>query len=412
MNPSVSASAPSAPCMFNPMSNESNVQGRVRAVRSVATSRANATAGPRPIAPRSTTTVAEQGPGRHRASSPEQPTEPLPPARSHSQGRERRMATDRLTRSLLVGIDVAKDKLDLARSDVDDLLTMTNDPPGIKQVVQLMRRIRATLIVIEATGGLEQPLLDALLEAALPVARVNPGQVRHLAKALGILAKTDAIDARVLVAFAAHAEPRLAEKRSKTRVELEALITCRRQLIQVRTEQTNRRATTRSKPALRAIDAVRKAIDKQIDALDEQIRQLIDSDDDLRGLDQLLRTVPGVGDVLSATLLAELTELGTTDRRQIGALVGVAPFNRDSGRFKGKRAIRGGRASVRAVLYMATLAAIRFNPVIRRFAQRLEAAGKLPKVVITACMRKLLTILNAMLRDRLEWSQLKLVQNA
>lgn len=322
------------------------------------------------------------------------------------------MATDRSTRSLQVGIDVAKDKLDLARSDVDDLLTVTNDPSGIKQVVQLMRRIRATLIVVEATGGLEQPLLDALLDAALPVARVNPGQVRHLAKALGILAKTDAIDARVLVAFAAHAEPRLLEKRSKTRVELEALITCRRQLIQVRTEQTNRRATTRSRPALRAIDAVLKAVEKQIDALDEQIRQLIDRDDDLHRLDELIRTVPGVGPVLSATLLAELTELGTTDRRQIGALVGVAPFNRDSGRFKGKRAIRGGRASVRSVLYMATLAAIRCNPVIRRFAERLEAAGKIPKVVITACMRKLLTILNAMLRDRLEWSQLKLVQNA
>ena len=322
------------------------------------------------------------------------------------------MATDRSTRSLLVGIDVAKDKLDLARSDVDDLLTVTNDPSGIKQVVQLMGRVHATLIVVEATGGLEQPLLDALLDAALPVARVNPGQVRHLAKALGILAKTDAIDARVLVAFAAHAEPRLLEKRSKTSVELEALITCRRQLIQVRTEQANRRATTRSRPALRAIDAVLKTIDKQIASLDEQIRQLIDSDDDLRGMDRLIRTVPGVGPVLSATLLAELTELGTTDRRQIGALVGVAPFNRDSGRFKGKRAIRGGRASVRSVLYMATLAAIRFNPVIRRFAERLKAAGKIPKVVITACMRKLLTILNAMLRDRLEWSQLKLVQNA
>ena len=313
--------------------------------------------------------------------------------------------------SLLIGIDVAKAVLDVARSDRDPVATLANDAAGIKSLVRSLKADRPALIVVEATGGLEAALIDALLDANLPVARVNPGHVRHLAKGLGILPKTDAIDARVLVAFARHAQPRLLEKRSKTREQLEALVTCRRQLIATRTAQTNQRTATRSKAAQRAIDAVLKTLDAQVGKLDEQIRKLIDSDDDLRPMDRLIRTVPGVGPVLSATLLGELVELGVVDRRQIGALVGVAPFNRDSGRFKGQRAIRGGRASVRSVLYMATLAAIRSNPVIRRFADRLKATGKRKKVVITACMRKLLTILNAMLRDQLEWSQLKLVQN-
>ena len=313
--------------------------------------------------------------------------------------------------SLLIGIDVAKATLDVARSDRDQVATFANDEAGIKALIQSHKADRPALIVVEATGGLEAALIDALLEADLPVARVNPGHVRHLAKGLGILAKTDAIDARVLVAFARHAQPRLMEKRSKTRAKLEALVTCRRQLIAARTTQTNQRAATRSGPAQRAIGAVLKTLEAQIARLDEQIRKLIDSDDDLRGMDRLIRTVPGVGPILSATVPAELMELGVVGRRQIGALAGVAPFNRDSGRFKGRRAIRGGRASVRSVLYMATITAIRCNPVIRRFADRLKASGKRNKVVITACMRKLLTILNAMLRDRLEWSQLKLVQS-
>ena len=314
--------------------------------------------------------------------------------------------------ALLVGIDVGKDKLDLARSDTTEVCTVTNDPAGIESLVQTMTQAQPALIVVEATGGYERPVVEALLEADLPVAVVNPAQVRHFAKALGILAKTDAIDARVLVIFAAHAAPRLAVKRAKSRVELEDLLTCRRQLLKVRTEQVNCRSVTRSPRARKAIDAVLKTVNRQIDRLDEQIGKLINSDEELRRQDQLLQSVPGVGPILSATLLAELVELGTTKRTQISALVGVAPFNHDSGRLRGKRAICGGRASVRNVLYMATLAAIQCNPVIRRFAERLKAAGKLKKVVIVACMRKLLTILNAMLRDQLEWSQLNLVKNA
>ena len=313
--------------------------------------------------------------------------------------------------SPFIGIDVALDKLDLARSDTDQLLTVANDAGGIRQLVDLLVGLRPTLIVVEATGGIERPLVDALLDAGLPVALVNPGHVRHLAKGVGILAKTDGIDARVLMHFGRLAAPRLTQKRSANQAELDALVTCRRQLTHVRTEQTNRRSRTGSKAALRAIDAVLKTVDRQIEDLDRQIRKLIESDDDFNPTDKLLQSVPGVGPVLSSTLLADLPELGSTDRRQVGALVGVAPFNDDSGRHKGRRAIRGGRTAVRGVLYMATLAAIRFNAVIRTFARRLRAAGKLKKVVITACMRKLSTLLNAMLRDRLTWDQLDVVKN-
>jgi transposase len=312
---------------------------------------------------------------------------------------------------LFVGIDVAKDKLDLARSDTGEVLTLVNNPKDILRIVQMFQTTRPTCIVVEATGGLERPLLDALLDAGLPVALVNPGRVRHFAIGLGILAKTDPIDSSVLMEFGRLAEPRLSQKRSANQAELDALVTCRRQLTHVRTEQTNRRQTTSSKSARKAIDAVLKAIEKQIKDLDQQIRKLIESDDDFNSIDKLLRSVPGVGAVLSSTILADLSELGSTDRQSVSALVGVAPFNRDSGHMKGTRSIRGGRAAVRSVLYMATIAAIRFNPVIRCFAQRLQKAGKRSKVTITACMRKLLTLLNAMIRDKLTWEQLDVVKN-
>lgn len=315
---------------------------------------------------------------------------------------------------LFVGIDVAKDKLDVARSDADGIETVANDAAGIRRAVRQLQAAGPALaaVVVEATGGLERPLLDALLDAGLPVALANPGHVRHFARGIGRLAKTDAIDAKVLAEFARLAAPRLAQKRSKNRAELEALVTCRRQLLLVRTEQTNRRGATASKSAVRSIDAVLKTVDRQVLELERQIAKLIESDDEFGHVDRLLRSVPGVGPVLSSTLLAELMELGTIGRRQVGALVGVAPFNCDSGRFKGKRRIRGGRASVRSVLYMATLAAMRFNPVIRRFAERLRRAAKLKMVVVVACMRKLLSIINAMVREGITWDQLKLVKNA
>jgi transposase len=313
--------------------------------------------------------------------------------------------------SLFVGIDVAKDKLDLARSDTGELLTFSNDDRGIRQIVELFCTHVPRCIVLESTGGLERPLLEALLDANLPVALVNPSRVRYFAIGCGILAKSDPIDAGVLMKFAQLAGPRLAQKRTANQSELDALITCRRQLCTTRAQQTNCKLSTRSQSAVKSIDAILAALSKQIEKLDKKIRELIDSDDDFKHLDRQLRSVPGVGPVLSSTLIAELPELGDTDRQRIAALVGVAPFNHDSGKFKGQRSICGGRVQVRCVLYMATLAAIRFNPVLRKFAQRLAKTGKQSKVIIVACMRKLLTLLNAMLRDNLLWPELQVVKN-
>jgi len=309
-----------------------------------------------------------------------------------------------------VGIDVAKAKLDLARSDTGETFTVGNDPDGIGRIVDSLRQTPPKRIVLESTGGLEQPLLVALLEADLPAALVNPRNVRHFAQGLGKLAKSDSIDACVLMEFARLANPRLAEKRSADQVELDALLTCRRQLARQKALQLNCRATTSSKTAVNTIDAVLKTLKREIEKLDKKIRALIESDDDFDSIDKLLRSVPGVGPVVSATLLAELSELGDANRRTISALVGVAPYNHDSGAMKGRRSIFGGRASVRSALYMAAVTAIRCNPVIQAFAERLHKLGKAEKVKIVACMRKLLSLLNAMIRDRLTWDQLNVVK--
>jgi transposase len=313
---------------------------------------------------------------------------------------------------LYVGIDVSKDKLDLARSDRDGVESYANDAAGVAAVVGALAEAgpAPAMVVVEATGGLERALLEALLDAGLPAALVHPGRVRYFARALGVLAKTDRIDGRVLLRFGQLAGPRLAEKRSKNRAELADLVACRRQLAATRAQQLNRRCTTSSKAALRSLDAVLATLGKQVESLDQKIRGLIDADDDFRHLDRLLRGVPGVGPTLSATLAAEPRELGHADRREVGALAGVAPYDRQSGRRDGRRSVRGGRTALRCVLYMATLSAIRCNPVIRAFAGRLRAAGKRSKVVITACMRKLLTLINAMVRDDLRWEQLDVVK--
>jgi transposase len=314
---------------------------------------------------------------------------------------------------LYVGIDVAKATLDLARSDAmaaKDVRRYDNDPAGIAAIVKMLLAAKPVMIVIESTGGLERPLLAALLEADLPAALVHAGRVRDLARAMGILAKTDKIDARVLVLFGQKAEPRLTERAAKNRTELADLINCRRQLSVTLVQQSNRRGSTFSAAARRSIDAIIAALEKQIEKLDRQIRQLIDADDDFRDLDRLLRSVPGVGPMLAATLVAELPELGKAERQPVCAVVGVAPFADDSGATIGQRRIRGGRSHIRNVLYMATLAAMRFNPIIKDFAQRLKAKGKRKKVVIVAAMRKLLSLLNVMARDRLAWHQLNVVK--
>jgi len=321
---------------------------------------------------------------------------------------------DRRERSmpLFVGIDVSLSKLDVARSDQDAVVAVANDAAGIGELVRQLAAAAPQRVVIEATGGYEQPLLEALLEAKLPVARVNPRRVREFARGLGKLAKNDRCDARVLAEYGRLAEPRLAERRRQVQDELEALVTCRRQLVATRTVHVTQLKQTRAKPAISAIRQVVKTLDGQVASLDTQIRKLIEGDDDFGRKDRLLRSAPGVGAVASSTLIAELAELGKVDRRQVGALAGVAPFDHDSGKFKGTRCIGGGRSSVRRALYMCALSAIRCNPVIKPFAERLRAAGKKNKVILVACMRKLAAILNAMLREGLRWDELRLAKGA
>jgi transposase len=300
---------------------------------------------------------------------------------------------------LCVGVDVSLDTLDLSRSDSDTVVSFANTPEGHRLILVSFKDRPPTIIVVEATGGIERPFVDACLEADLPIAVVQPGNIRSFARGMGILAKTDQIDARVIRVFAEKASPRLTQKRSANQAELEALVTCRRQLLNVQT-------------ALKSIDRVLKTVAEQIASLDAQIRKLIESDDNMSSTDGLLQSVPGIGPVASSTLISEMSELGTLDRRTTAALIGLAPYNRDSGRYSGQRSIRGGRASVRSTLYMATLSAVRFNPVIKIFFERLKAAGKKNKVVIVAAMRKLAVLLNAMLRDNLPWDQLNVAKLA
>ena len=406
------------PCMFKAASIGSTDVCRIRGTTSGARSHADATAGPQPIVPRLATPVTKHGSSRRRVLTPEQPTEPsLRSKRSHSQERVHAVTDTPPTPDLPVtpkpfaGIDVSKDFLDSACSDSPNTWRVANDPAGIASLVRQFQSLGPACIVIESTGGLERPLLSALLEADLPVALVNPAKVRHLAKGLSIMAKTDAIDARVLALFAQKATPRLLEKRPQIQAELDALVTCRRQLVKTRTEQANRQLTTFSKSAKKALQAVLNILDKQIAKLDKQIRDHIDSNDQWKHLDALIQSAPGAGNVLASTLVANLPELGHTESRQLAALVGVAPFNHDSGRFKGQRTIQGGRVDVRSVLYMATLAAMRCNPVIKNFGDRLIQAGKKRKVAIVACMRKFLILLNTMVRENLTWPQLNVVKN-
>lgn len=259
-------------------------------------------------------------------------------------------------------------------------------------------------VVIEATGGYEHQLVAALLDAGYCVAVVNPRQVRDFAKALGILAKTDRIDAGVLARFGQQVQPRPLAENPPQQAELAQLVARRRQLIELRTMESNRLELTTAKLARKSISTVLATLEKQIARLDAEFARLIESNDDWRAKAQILASTPGIGPVASATLLAELPELGKLNRQQIASLAVLAPFNHDSGKLRGQRSICGGRSSVRTVLYMATVSAQRCNPVLRAFAQRLAAAGKRPKVILTACMRKLLVILNTMLKQNSPWN--------
>ena len=307
--------------------------------------------------------------------------------------------------AIYVGIDVAKAQVDVAVRPTDDRWVVAHDEVGIRQLVARLQALAPVMVLVEASGGLELPLVAALAAAAVPVVVVNPRQVRDFARATGQLAKTDALDAAVLAHFAAAVRPPVRPLRDAETQALNALATRRHQVLTMLVAEKNRLGT--------ATGAVRSRIEghiawleQEVADLDQQLRQTLRQSPVWRAKDDLLRTVPGVGAQLSLTVLAYLPELGTLDRRQIAALVGVAPFNRDSGTLRGKRTVWGGRARVRAVLYMGALVASRCNPVIRAFYQRLLAAGKPKKLALTACMRKLLVILNAMLKHGSPWHDL------
>ena len=303
-----------------------------------------------------------------------------------------------------VGIDVSKDTLDVRIEPDTQALSVAYNDEGIGQVCQRLIEAAPTLIVMEATGGLETRLASELAAKGLKVAVVNPRQVRDFAKATGQLAKTDRVDAAVLAAFARAIRPAVRPLKDTDTRALDDRVTRRRQLIAMRVQETLRLGTAASKPLQKSLNAHIAWLDKRIAEIDTDLTQCLRASEVWRTKDDLLRGIPGVGAVTTLTLLAKCPELGTLNRREIAALVGVAPLANDSGKHRGKRFIWGGRADVRAVLYMATVAAIRCNSVLKAFAERIKQAGKPAKVVIVACMRKLLTIMNAMVKNNAQWN--------
>jgi transposase len=302
-----------------------------------------------------------------------------------------------------IGIDVSQDMLDVAFGSAGERDRVPNTDTGARQVVERVSSLNVALVVVEATGGWERVIVAALAEARVPVAVVNPRQVRDFARATGELAKTDRLDARILALFGERIQPVPRMLSDEATQELEALLTRRRQIVDMLVSERNRLRLARAK--------VKKSLDQHIRFLEEALSRLDDELDDRiqhspvwRAKEQLLRSIPGIGPVSARTLLAELPELGDLSRRAIAKLVGVAPLARDSGKLRGTRSIWGGRRSVRRVLYMATLAACRCNPVLRAYYAQLRTRGKPGKVALVACMRKLIVILNAMVRSGQPWS--------
>lgn len=303
-----------------------------------------------------------------------------------------------------LGIDVSKTQLDLAVRPEGTTAQFPNTPEGIAACVTAVTPWVPTVIVIEATGGFERAIVAALVVAGLPVAVINPRQAHNFAKATGQLAKTDALDAQVLAWFGEAMRPQPTPLKPEATQHLDALVRRHRQLIEMRTMEVNRLHA--APPALQpSLNAHIAWLSEQLAGLDQQRQTLIDASTVWQEQARILQSVPGVGPGLTRTLLARLPELGVLNRKRLAALVGVAPFNRDSGTLRGTRAIWGGRPEVRTALYMSTVSAIQWNPVIKAFYQRLLAAGKKAKVAITACMHKLLTILNAMLRTHTSWDE-------
>jgi len=306
-----------------------------------------------------------------------------------------------MSRKSFVGIDVSKDRLDVAVFPADQVVAFDNDETGREQLVSYLQPLAVQLIVLEATGGYELAVTASLVAAGLPARVVNATHVRNFARSVGQLAKTDKLDACVIARYAEAVKPQLRPLAGPEDLELKALVARRQQLLGLIGQERNR---LRMAPA-KVAQSVRASIDfhkKQLAELDQDLDRFIRSSEVWSEQNDLLQETKGVGRVVAATLLAELPELGRVGRREISALVGVAPFNRDSGKLRGSRCIWGGRAHVRAVLYMAAVVASRRNPVIAAFYQRLLAAGKKKKVALVACMRKLLVMLNAIVRDSLK----------
>ena len=303
-----------------------------------------------------------------------------------------------------VGIDVSKSTLDICIEPAVETLHVAYDETGIKQIVVRLKEINPTLIVMEATGGLEIRIATELASQGLPVAVINPRQARDFAKATGQLAKTDQVDAAVLAAFARQIRPQIRPLKDADTRALNDMVSRRRQLIDMRVQETLRLGTAASKPLEKSLNKHIGWLDKRIAEIDTDLTKRLRGSDMWRTKDDLLRGIPGVGPVTTVTMLAKCPELGKLNRREIAALTGVAPLANDSGKHRGKRFIWGGRADVRAVLYMATVSAIKHNDAIKAFAERLKKAGKPPKVVIVACMRKLLTMMNAMLKNNTPWN--------
>lgn len=308
-----------------------------------------------------------------------------------------------------IGVDVSTNTLDIADSSSKDVRQFTNDDEGIGQATRYIASLKPAGIILEATGNLEMPLAAALQIECLPVSIINPRQVRDFARASGALAKTDAIDARILATFGLRIKPEVRILPDQQTREMGSLLTRRRQIQEMLIAEGNR--LTRADEDIRSnIEAHIQWLKDSLSKINNDLERRIKNSPNWREKDNLLRSAPGIGKVVSTTLIIELPELGKLNRRKIAALVGVAPFNRDSGTLRGKRTVWGGRATLRAALYMATLVATKCNPIIAAFYHRLLEAGKVKKVALVACMRKLLTIVNAMMRTMTLWNAQQILQ--
>ena len=346
--------------------------------------------------------VTERDPRRPRGTSPNSRLNrrlPTRTASSHLQVREITMSE-----SVYVGIDVAKETFHVATCPNILKTCLPNTPEGHRQLCQTLKNQTIALIVLEATGGYERPIAAELLNVSLPVVVVNPRQVRDFANGMGQYAKTDPIDAQLLATFAQIVKPASKTHSTPQTDELSEFVRRRRQLNDLRTQESNRLLMIHHPKVKKSIQKMVKTLDFQINEIDRLIREYIDTNDDFKNKDRILQSTPGVGPQTSAMLIANLPELGQLNRQEIAALVGLAPWDRSSGKYDGKAHIWGGRKDVRSVLYMAAFTACRFNPAIRELALRLKQNGKAYKVVLTACMRKLLIILNTMIRNQTLWT--------